>query len=254
MDRVSSPPPDMAESDPKPPSKLGLWLGIGAIGLLAIVLIAGKFGGFFDPVELGDTLGRNIRAFADGPFGLPALILAFCVCAFIAVPQFVLIGVAIYAFGPGLGSVFSWVATLVSGSLTYGIGRVSGDSVLSRISSKRLEAFAAFIGRNAFIASAVVRNVPAGPFLFVNMAFGALKARYAMYLAGMAVGILPKIAVVGFAGKGIRAAVEGNPMLAILMGIAAVAVFVGGILYVRHRRRQGNIVSLNAENAVDSAD
>ncbi len=240
MSSVSTAP----EASPEEPSRKGLWLAIVLIATLVIVLLVGKFGGFFDPVILGEAMGSWIRSFADGPFGLPALIFAFCICAFIAVPQFVLIGVALYAFGPGLGAFYSWIATLCSGSLTYFLGRLSGNSVLTRVSSKRLDAFSRFIGRNAFLASAIVRNVPAGPFLFVNMVFGALKARYTYYLAGMAVGILPKIAVVGFAGKGVREAFEGNPILAIFMGAAAVAVFAGGLLYVRHRRKSGNILSL----------
>lgn len=248
---------DTSSTSPAPPesaSRRRLWLAVGAIVLLVVILLVGKFGGFFDPEELGIWLGQEIRTFADGPLGVPALVLTFCVCAFIAVPQFVLIGIAVFAFGPALGSLYAWIATMCSGSLTYGIGRVSGDSVLSRASSKRLDAFRDFIGRNAFIASAVVRNVPMGPFLFVNMVFGALRARFSHFLGGMAVGIIPKIAVVGFAGKGIRAAVEGNPVLAVSMVIAATAIFAWGIWYVRQRRAKGENIALLANQPVDSSD
>lgn len=231
----------------KPPSRFRLFLAGGFIIGLIVVLLIGKFGGIFDPVQLGDALGQYVRTFADGPFGLPVLIIAFCVSAFIAVPQFVLIGVAIYAFGPGLGSVYSWIATLVSGTMTYWIGVVSGQSMLVRLSSKRLDKFAAFVGRNAFAASGIVRIVPSGPFLVVNMAFGALRASFWGFLGGMALGVIPKIALVGFAGKGIRAAVEGNPVLAAVMILAAIAVFAGLFLYVRYRRRKGENIALNAE-------
>ena len=234
-------------------SRKSLWITLAfVVGLIGLLLV-GKFGGFFEPEELGADLGVAIRDFADGPFGVPALILTFCVCAFIAVPQFVLIGVAVFAFGPGLGAVYAWIATMCSGSLVYGIGRVSGNSVLSRVSSRRLDRFSRFVGRNAFVASAVVRNIPAGPFLFVGMVFGALKARFVPYFAGMGIGIIPKIALVAFAGKGIRAAVEGNPVLAIVMGGAAVAVFIAGLSYVRHRRRKGENIALKADEPVDSA-
>ncbi len=233
-------------------SRKSLWLSLAFVAGLIGLLLVGKFGGFFDPEELGTDLGMAIRAFADGPFGLPALILAFCVCAFIAVPQFVLIGVAVFAFGPGLGAFYAWISTMFSGSLVYWIGRVSGNSVLSRVSSHRLDRFSRFVGRNTFVASAVVRNVPAGPFLFVGMVFGALKARFVPYFAGMGVGSIPKIALVALAGKGIRAAVEGNPVLAVVMSIAAVAVFAGGLFYVRHRRRKGENIALKAAGPVDS--
>jgi len=234
-------------------SRKSLWITLAFVAGLVGLLLVGKFGGFFDPEELGVSLGVAIRDFADGPFGVPALILTFCICAFIAVPQFVLIGVAVFAFGPGLGAVYAWIATMCSGSLVFGIGRMSGKSVLSRVSSRRLDRFSRFVERNAFVASAVVRNVPAGPFLFVGMAFGALKARFVPYLAGMALGSIPKIAIVAFAGKGIRAAIEGNPVLAIVMGIAALGVFGGGWLYVRHRRRKGENIALKAGEPVDSA-
>ncbi len=236
-----------------PGSRKGLWAALILITALAALMLVGKFGGFFDPEELGMQLGLAIREFADGPYGLPALILVFCAAAVFAVPQFVLIGVAVFAFGPGLGSLFAWIATMCSGSLFYGVGRFSGSSVLARIPSRRLERFTRFVGRNAFIASAVVRNIPAGPFIFVNMVFGALKARVLPYFVGMAVGIIPKIALVAFAGKGIRAALEGNELMAAGMASAAIAVFVGGWLYVRRRRKKGENIALKAADTVDSA-
>ena len=245
----------MSPSHPTKPtaSRKSLWAALIFIAVLVVLLLVGKFGGFFEPEVLGKGLGLAIREFADSPYGLPALILAFCCAAFIAVPQFVLIGVAVFAFGPGLGSVFAWIATMCSGSMLYGIGRFSGSSVLARISSRRLDRFTRFVGRNALLASVVVRNIPAGPFLFVNMVFGALKVRFVPYFAGMAVGIIPKIALIAFAGKGIRAAVEGNPVLAIGMGIAALAVFAGGFFYVRTRRGKGENIALSAPKSVDSA-
>lgn len=256
MEPVLPPQPERApepREETRPESRKGLWAALVLVAGLAVLVLVGKFGGFFEPEQLGAALGLAIRDFADGPYGVPALVLAFCAGAFLAVPQFVLIGVAVFAFGPGLGAVYAWVATMTSGSLSYGIGRVSGHSVLSRISSRRLDRFTRFVGRNAFVASAVVRNIPAGPFLFVNMVFGALKAGFAAYFAGMALGSVPKIALVAFAGKGIRAAVEGNPVLAVLMGLAAIAVFAGGWLYVRYRRGKGDNIALRAKKTVDSA-
>ncbi|MDJ0922371.1 MAG: VTT domain-containing protein [Henriciella sp.] len=209
--------------------------------LLVSVLVIGKFGGFFDPEALGNALGQSIRQFADGPFGVPALILAFCACAFIAVPQFVLIGVAVFAFDPLLGAIWAWVATLCSGSLTFWIGRYSGQGVLKRFSGARTRKFTAFIARNAFAASAIVRNVPTGPFLIVNMAFGAVRSSFLHYLAGMAVGILPKVLLVAFGLQAVQAALGGNLWLAAGTAIAAIAIFVAGRVYIRRRKNEQNI-------------
>lgn len=242
-----------AQPDPPPHSKVRLWLAVGIVALVTGLLLAGKFGGFFDPQDLGHQLGEAVRAFADGPLGVPVLIVIFCVCAYIAVPQFILIGVAVYAFGAAPGAVYAWLATMASGVLTYWVGRASGPAVLSRISSKRLDRFRGFVERNAFVASAVVRNLTAGPFVFVNSVFGALRVSFWAYMGGMGLGILPKIALIAFAGKGLRAALDGNEWLAAGMALIALLIFGGGWLYVRNRRQQGKNIALSGEEPVDSA-
>jgi uncharacterized membrane protein YdjX (TVP38/TMEM64 family) len=103
------------------------------------------------------------------------------------------------------------------------------------------------VANNAFAASAIVRNVPTGPFLLVNMVFGAIRARFLDYIAGMALGVIPKIALVAFGLQAIQAALAGNIWLAIIAALAAIAVFAGGAFYVRHRRRKGENIALNAD-------
>ncbi|MEM7328149.1 MAG: VTT domain-containing protein [Pseudomonadota bacterium] len=224
-------------------SKLGLWFGLGALALVLALFLFGRYSEFLDI----QALERAIATFADGPWGVPALILTFCACAFIGVPQFLLIGIAVYAFGPLWGAIWSWVATLCSGTVTFWIGRFFGQATLARLGEGRIKTFASFVARNAFAASAIVRNVPTGPFLMVNMIFGAIRARFLHYIAGMAVGVVPKIALVAFGLQAIQAALEGNFWLAIIAALAAIAVFLGGFFYVRHQRRKGENIALNAE-------
>lgn len=237
-------------SDTRHPAKgnrAKLWVALAAFAGVIAVLLIGKFGGFFDPEQLGAVLGQSIQSFAGGPFGVPALIIAFCVCAFIAVPQFVLIGVSVFAFGAAWGAVWAWIATLFSGALTFWIGRYSGEGALRRLAGGRVKRFTDFVARNAFAASAIVRNVPTGPFLVVNMVFGAIRANFIHYISGMAVGVIPKIALVAFGLQAIEAALQGNTMLAVGTAIAAVAVFLGGFFYVRQRRRKGENIALSAD-------
>ena len=224
-------------------SKRGLWIGLGALALVVALFLFGRYTEFLDL----QALERAIAIFADGPWGVPAIILTFCACAFIGVPQFLLIGIAIYAFGPLWGAIWSWVATLCSGTVTFWLGRFFGDATLNRLGEGRIKRFADFVARNAFAASAIVRNVPTGPFLMVNMLFGAIRAKFLHYLGGMALGVIPKIALVAFGLQAIQAALAGNIWLAAAAAIAALAVFLGGFLYVRHRRRKGENIALNAE-------
>jgi len=224
-------------------SKLGLW---GALSAIAFVLGLFLFGKYTEFLNI-DALAAAIAVFADGPWGVPALILTFCACALIGVPQFVLIGIAVYAFGPLWGAIWSWVGTMCSGTITFWLGRLFGETTLQRLGEGRVKRFTDFVARNAFAASAIVRNVPAGPFLMVNMVFGAVRAKFLHYFGGMAIGVLPKIALVAFGLQAIQAAMGGNIWLAIGAALAAIVVFLGGFFYVRHRRAKGDNIALGAE-------
>lgn len=238
---MSEPPKDSPPDSRQ--SKLGLWLGIGAVGFVAALFLFGRYTEILDV----QALELAIATFADGPWGVPALILTFCACAFIGVPQFLLIGIAVFGFGTFWGAIWSWVATLSSGTITFWIGRFFGDSLIARLGQGRVKRFADFVARNAFAASAIVRNVPTGPFVMVNMIFGAIRANFIHYLSGMALGLIPKIALVAFGLQAIQAALQGNLLVAAGAGLATLSVFLGGFFYVRHQRRKGENIALNAE-------
>ncbi|MFN3212383.1 MAG: TVP38/TMEM64 family protein [Henriciella sp.] len=231
-----------ATTEPKR-RKRKLWPVFAALGLLLFLFFFGRYTEFLN----FEALERAIGGIADGPWGLPVLILTFCACAFIGVPQFLLIGMSVYAFGPLWGAIWAWVATLCSGTLTFWLGRLFGEATLQRFGEGRIKRFADFVAKNAFVASAFVRNFPTGPFLMVNMVFGAVRASFLHYLGGMAFGIIPKIALVAFGLQAIQAAVQGNVWLAAFAAIVTISLFLGGFFYVRHRRRKGENIALNAE-------
>ena len=233
---------DPQAPDRKPPNR-GVWI---AIALIAVVVALFLFGRYTEFLNI-DALREAVGEFANGPWGVPALILTFCGCAFIGVPQFLLIGIAVYAFGPLWGAVWAWIASLCSGTITFWLGRFFGEATLQRFGQGRVKRFADFVAKNAFAASAIVRNVPTGPFLMVNMVFGAIRARFIDYFAGLALGLIPKIAMVAFGLQAIQAALQGNIWLAVLAALAAITVFIGGVLYVRHQRRKGENIALNAD-------
>ena len=231
-----------AASDTKR-SKARLWIALAAVALLVSLFLFGRYTDFLNV----EALQRAIGEFADGPWGVPALILTFCGCAFIGVPQFLLIGISVYAFGPLWGAVWALIATLCSGTVTFWLGRFFGQATLQRMGEGRIKRFSEFVARNAFAASAIVRNVPTGPFVLVNMVFGAVRANYLHYIAGMAVGVVPKIAMVAFGLQAIQAALQGNLLIAFVAAGLAILVFLGGFFYVRHRRRAGENIALEAE-------
>lgn len=214
--------------------------------LLATALLLGAIVAMFAFGKSHFALGAEERleawlgGFRVGPWGLAAAVAVFTVSAFLGVPQFILIAACVVAFGPWFGFLFSWIATVVSAGATYWLGRGPTARTLERFGGRTTERLKRFVGRNAFYASFIIRNVPSAPFIVVNMAFGAARANFWGYLAGCALGVLPKTALVAFFGGSVMAAVAGDGVWTSLILAGVAVVWLGLMLAVREivRRRE----------------
>lgn len=115
-------------------------------------------------------------------------------------PQFLLQAAAILVFGPVLGFAYAWGCTLVSASVFFWLGQLSGATALRRYAGVRINGLSEAIGRHGILASAVSRVVPTMPFVLLNMAFGASHVAFGQFVIGTALGTLPKVAVVAYVG------------------------------------------------------
>lgn len=232
-----------------PAPRRTLYFGLALAAAVLAVFFIGK-SGMLPGLEEAEGW---LRELAGSPWGLPAVVFVFCVAAFVGVPQFALIAAAVAVFGPLMGAVYGWVANMISGAVTFWIGRVSGEAAVRRYAGARTRQISSLIGRNALIASAVVRSVPAGPFLIVNMVFGASDAKFRDYWIGMGLGIIPKIALVAVGWKSVITAFEGNPLTAGLFAAGAVALYAGiAIFVVRRARKAWQNVPANGPEAIDT--
>ena len=188
-----------------------------------------------------DNLEAWLQGYAGSPWAFLATVVLFTAAAFIGAPQFILIAACVVAFGPSLGFFYSWAATVVSAGATYWLGRGPTARLLDRFGGRTLGRLKRFIGKNAFYASFMIRNVPSAPFIVVNMAFGATRASFPAYLAGCALGVLPKTALVAFFGGAVVAAVSGDGVWTSLILAAVAVVWLGLMLAVREwvKRREG---------------
>jgi len=212
-------------------------VSIAMVVVAAIILVIGRlYYGAEIEAFIDDTLGDARRAH----WGLPVAILVFTLTAYVGAPQIVLIGACVVAFGPEQGFWFSWIATIVSGVATYFTGRLTSASTQKRFGGATGGRFTRFMGKNGFLASLIVRFLPTAPFVVVNMAFGAARVGFWAFIAGLAIGVLPKTAIVAFAGDGILDALEGRLGSAALMGVLAIGLWLFVVLIVRKWVRRQN--------------
>jgi uncharacterized membrane protein YdjX (TVP38/TMEM64 family) len=186
----------------------------------------------------GPATARQWLAAAHGPWALPAAVACFAALAFLGVPQFVLIAAAVAAFGPVAGLAYSWVGTLVSALIGFGLGRIWGARLLPGAGpgagAGAVGRFMALVARNGFLASLVIRLVPFAPFVVVNMAAGVTAIRILDFTLGTGIGILPKIVLTALAGQSIqRAAVGGGWGAAVALLVAAGLVWLAASLAAR---------------------
>lgn len=207
---------------------LGATLGLLALGKHAFDLGA------------EEKLEAWLQGYAGSPWAFLATIVLFVVAALVGAPQFILIAACVVAFGPSLGFFYSWAATVVSAGATYWMGRGPTARLLDRVGGRTLDRLKRFVGRNAFYASFMIRNVPSAPFIVVNMAFGATRANFWTFLAGCALGVLPKTALVAFFGGAVVSAVSGDGVWTSLILAAVAVVWLGLMLGVREfvKRRE----------------
>lgn len=230
-------------------ARRGAIIGFAVLVAILVLFLVAKTANLVDLA----TLQGAMEEVSNSPWALPALIALFVIGAFVGVPQFALVALAVAAFGPWLGALFAWIANMVSGAATFYAGRLAGEKAFRRYAGETANKLSGFVGRNAMMTSAIVRNVPAGPALIVNMAFGVSHAKFLHYWAGMAIGIVPKIALIAFAGQSLFAAFRGNPLTAIAAAGAAIGVYVAIAAYARARMRKSRqSVALIGRNPVDS--
>lgn len=205
-------------------------LSAASVVILLVLIVVGRLY-YGEEIEgfINATLGEANR----GHWGLLATILVFTLTAYVGAPQIALILACVVAFGPEQGFWNAWIATIVSGVATYFTGRLAGAEAQKRFGGATGGRFTRFMGKNGFWASFIVRFVPTGPFVVVNMAFGAARVNFWAFIAGLTLGVLPKTAGVAFFGDSILDALEGEFVTAALMALLAIAVWAGVVLAVR---------------------
>ena len=181
----------------------------------------------------GETTVEHWLTATRGPWALPLAVAAFALLAFVGVPQFVLIAAAVVAFGPWAGMAYSWIGTMVSALIGFGLGRLFGGRLLRDLHSPGVDRFTALVARNGLTASLVVRLVPSAPFVVVNMAAGVTPMRLSAFALGTAVGIVPKIVLTAFAGHTFVRAMSGGGAGQAALLVAAAALWLGAGLLAR---------------------
>jgi uncharacterized membrane protein YdjX (TVP38/TMEM64 family) len=217
------------------------------------VLLAGV-----DPVR---DPGAWIARAAEGPWVAPALLGAYAARAVVLFPATALALFAGYALGPVWGALIAWLGAVGSAALAYGLARAvrpgrraagsaaPAPSAPAPSASRTAQAesggrggWRARLSRNAFEAILIAR-LAAAPGDVVNVTAGGARAPFGPFVAATALGGLPGLLAVVWAGASLEGAfrVQGvavRPEL-VAASIAMAVVALGVSAWLRRRSRQG---------------
>lgn len=223
-----------------------LWVSVVLFGLATVVLVIGSAYVEVDQGEISKYL-RDLRAAWWSPAAVTAL---FTVLAFIGAPQIALIAGTVAVFGSGLGIVLSWIATMISAAVGFYMGRFGGQRALDRLGGDFVQRIRDTVKDNGFLAALIIRLVPSGPFIMVNMALGATGMRASWYFGGSGVGIVPKIVLVALAGHGMDELFSGANLAAMAFLAVAAAAWLLIVFVVRPMLRKRRAKADGAEQSL----
>lgn len=237
---MSSPEPQAAAQ--AGPISNGLGRGAYIIGFLALgaVTLLG-FAAPFLPVEAGGWLRETLAAIQHEPWAVPTAISAYVLFASLGVPQIVLITALVVVFGPWAGLAYSWTGKMFACALGFWVGRRFGARIVARHAGPKLSDFMRMLERRGFWASALIRLVPTVPSVLINIAAGATPIRFRDFIAGTAIGSVPKMAMFAFGGHAAMVAVHENALWAwgLLAGVIALWITLAVLGRRWMRRRDG---------------
>jgi uncharacterized membrane protein YdjX (TVP38/TMEM64 family) len=143
----------------------------------------------------------------------------------VGVPRHVVGFLGGYAFGFLLGVGLALAAEVLGCVMTFYYARVLGSGMLA--SSPRLRKIDDLVRDNPFRMTLLIRLLPVGNNLAVNLGAGVSSVRGWPFLAGSAIGYVPQTVVFALVGSGVQL----DPALRITTGVALFVV--SGLLGVR---------------------
>lgn len=209
-----------------------LYIGIAVACVLLTVMPLALGSQFAEAID-----GLIVHAQRDH-IGLPVAIVFFTLASFIGAPQPILVGACVLAAGAMDGFWFAWAGSTVAGCANYAVGHAFHAYAKGRIDGFAKWRWMGLIRRKPFLASLLIRSVPTVPFVVVNMAFGMARSDFWRFLAGFALGSLPKIAIIAFAGKGILDVIRGDLGWSVLIAAIIVAAWFGVGLLLKQRAQK----------------
>lgn len=162
----------------------------------------------------GEALWGDVSDWVDslGPWGPPVFALCYVLAVTALVPGSVLNASAGALFGVTVGTLAVLAGATAGAALSFALARALGRPAVARLTGTgRLARLDAHLSRRAFESVLFLRVASVFPFGAVNYGAGVAGVRFAPYIAGTALGIVPGTLVYTGLGDALRE--PGSPLV-----------------------------------------
>lgn len=194
-------------------------LALLVAGVAAVVVTSG----------ISDVDTVRGRVGSAGPIAPAVFAVVFALAMLAPLPKNALSAAGGLLFGLTTGVLAVWVGAMLGALVAFWLARALGREVISRFTGPRVARADELVRRGGVLAA---RLVPVVPFTLINYASGLGPVRFAHYLLGTAIGILPgSLAYVAVGAYG----TQPRSWQLYVAVAALVALSVGGVVVARRR-------------------
>ncbi len=206
---------------------------------IALLLESGQFSELFDKEWMdGEIRGHGLN-------GTLLFVMIAALLASVGLPRQIVAFMAGYGFGFSEGAGLAMLAVVSACALSFGYGRL-GSVIFSSVQMpQRMQRLAGFIKDNTFTSTVMIRLLPLGGNLLVNLTAGAVRAPGVPFFSGSMLGYIPQTLVFALIGSGVQ--VDHSQRIGLGVVLFVVSTLLGVKLYRRYRAR----LSAAAEVAPD---
>ncbi len=140
-----------------------------------------------------DSISQLVEQLRGSNFSLLYVSLLFVVATLVLCPITLLIGATVIVFDPVRGFGHAMVGSLAAATASYWVGRAIGPPLLRSWATPRLHAFRRQLRQHGLRATAIARVLPVGNFTLINFMAGAVPVRFAAFLVGNVIGLMPGV-------------------------------------------------------------
>ena len=173
---------------------------IAAVVVILLLLLAWKFTPLQDYIN-----AKNIVSLLDGIrntiWALPIGIFAYALGTLVFLPHIVMTTAVVMAFSPLEALLIAMTGSLLSCTVSYGLGLMLGTESLNAVFGKYSEKIRHFADRGGVLGLTMLRLLPTAPFTAENLILGMIKVPYSTLLMSTFLGMLPGTIIFVYLGQ-----------------------------------------------------